>query len=176
MLMSLAFVLAGCSAWDWTCLGLDIADVVLNPSDPNYSSCYYSSYGWYGDDDDDHEDSQPEDKADVETIKISIEGDTRKIEYNKDTYEAQLEVSTGEYGFAPDPDGLITGASIDCTATIDELQFTGQCFRDGLMCSFSYQRDAADPEDVYTLIASSCEEKDGLGAFSIPENSPSASP
>ncbi len=172
-------VLMGCSAWDWTCFGLDLAEtIVLDANDPYYSSCYYNGYYWHDheDDDDNNDLQQSEAGADVETIQITGEGDAFTLRYNTDTLEARLNASTGEYDFSPDPEGTITGASIDCTATIDETQFTGECFRDGAVCSFSYQRQPEDPQEIYTRIASSCQEKEGLGAFHVPENAPSVVP
>lgn len=179
LMPGLGGLLTGCSAWDWTCFGLDLAETILDPNDPYYSSCYYSGYYWHEDDDEDDNDDQEEtaiDQGDVATITITGDESVKELQYNEDSFEASLDPSTGKFNFSPDPDGAISGASIDCRATIDTTQFTGECFRDSHVCSFSYQRQEDDPEEVYTLIASSCEAKAGLGAFHVPDNASSEAP
>jgi hypothetical protein len=109
--------------------------------------------------------------------KLLVDGQGKNINvsYNDLVFPALLNMDSGLYYFAPDPDGKITGDKIVCASSIDENEVEGDCFRQGHVCHFDYWRETnttVDGKDVYRLGSTSCRRGAEVGPFLVPLESP----
>lgn len=117
---------------------------------------------------DDHDDEE-------DRLVVSGEGETILLKYNNLTFTAQLNWDDGNYYFAPDRDGSVSGHRSTCVVSIDDQSVEGNCFRDGAVCHFSYDDDSwsdGDEGDVYYLNSTTCKTAASVGPFLVPLDSP----
>ncbi len=109
-----------------------------------------------------------------DSLLVSGSGENIVLEYNELTFSAQLNWQDGNYYFAPDADGSISGNKIVCVAEISDSSIDGDCFRDGQVCHFSYydswQNDS--DKDSYYLSSTSCKTGGAIGPFLVPLDAP----
>jgi hypothetical protein len=105
---------------------------------------------------------------------VSGSGDVRLLEYNTLTFSAKLNWRDGDYYFAPDEDGTVSGNKIICRAAISDYDLEGDCFREGQVCHFSfYESYTSDSDkDAYYVSSNSCKTAGTVGPFLVPLDSP----
>lgn len=127
-----------------------------------YSS-YYDDYGDPGDETEDR-------------LLVSGSGENRTLEYNTLTFPALLNWKDGNYYFAPDPDGSLSGNKIVCVAAISDYEIEGDCFRSGRVCHFLYYQSWSTSEssdkDSYYVSSTSCKTAGSVGPFLVPLEAP----
>lgn len=102
-------------------------------------------------------------------------GETLNLSYNTQVFTAKINWKDGNYYFAPDADGQVTGNKIICVASVSDDTLEGDCFRSGHVCHFSYYNTtygAAKDEDVYYKESNSCKTAASVGPFLVPLDSP----
>lgn len=111
---------------------------------------------------------------------VSGSGENRTLEYNTLTFPALLNWKDGNYYFAPDPDGSLSGNKIVCVASISDYELEGDCFRAGRVCHFLYYQswsgsgsgsDSSD-KDSYYVSSTSCKTAGSVGPFLVPLEAP----
>ncbi len=112
--------------------------------------------------------------ATEDLLLVSGSGETLVLEYNTLSFTALLNWKDGNYYFAPDPDGTISGNKIICAATVSSSEVEGDCFRDRQVCHFSFYETWSDLEDkeAYSLSDSSCKTAASVGPFLVPLDAP----
>lgn len=111
---------------------------------------------------------------------VSGSGENRTLEYNTLSFPALLNWKDGNYYFAPDPDGSLSGNKIVCVAAISDYEIEGDCFRSGRVCHFLYYQSwsgngsgsESSDKDSYYVSSTSCKTAASVGPFLVPLEAP----
>lgn len=124
--------------------------------------------------DEDDEDGEDREIADYD-LAITGSGEILTLSAGHASFAARINWDTGQYFFAPDPEGEVTGDRIICSMLIDGDFLQGECFRQRHVCDFFYTNESSEngPAGTYSLDFTSClDGGEQIGPFLVPLESP----
>lgn len=127
--------------------------------------------------DEDDEDGEDREIADYD-LAITGSGEILTLSAGHASFAARINWDTGQYFFAPDPEGVVTGDRIVCTVSIDSgmEMLTGECFRSRHLCDFLYWEEpeaSNDGKRIYSVGHNTClDGGEKIGPFLVPLESP----